>query len=141
MDNSNIYKNIILDACFRKIKNLRISFDECDDYVYGISTIIDVGGSDYRKYAQIMKSCNLIILRMIPFLIQELFDAYKIQVEWHVFERKNARIYYYDSDTTWDEYELMESTSDAYVFTTDHISNKRILFIFKEYGINNSFPH
>ena len=61
MKNTDIYEYIMMTGCFNRMKSLRNSWRDEKDKKYGLATIMDVGGDDYRSYSFVMKRCEAII--------------------------------------------------------------------------------
>ena len=60
MDNSAIYENIMMTGCFNRLKAIRDGWSDDNKKVYGLATIIDIGGGDYESYNYIMNQCRYI---------------------------------------------------------------------------------
>lgn len=141
MDNTKIYEDIMLTTCFNKLKAIRDGWSEDKGSKYGLATIIDIGGADYRSYDFIMDKCESIILEMIPYVVMELLKAYDIKTQWYQFKRNDARIYYYDGQNEyWKDYFEQSNNQTVFAFSCEDNVHTGILFIFKEFGLGNQLP-
>lgn len=138
MDNSTIYENIIMSACFNRLKAIRNSWSG-DKKEYGLSTIIDIGGSDYRSYSFIMKQCHSIIVEMIPYLVKELMKSYEIEAQYYEIIQNDAHVYSVKRNENWPDYVEQSNRKSILAFTCKGDS-KEGLYVFKEFGIGNHIP-
>lgn len=140
MDNSKIYKEILLNGCFNKMKSIRNAWsDNKKESVYGLPSIIDIGGSDYRSYAFIMKQCESLIYEMIPYLVIELMRAYNITAQFYKIIQNDAHIYSVSENENWPDYVEQSNRKQVFAFSCKG-DQKEGLYIFKEFGIGNRIP-
>lgn len=140
MNTIEVYENIILTSCFSRLKSIRNGWIENKTNKYGLATIIDIGGEDYRSYDFIMERCEAVVLEMIPYLIMELLKAYSIKASWYQVKRNDAHIYSVNDTENWPDYVEQGNKQPVFAFSCDDESHKGILYIFKEYGIGNHLP-
>lgn len=140
MNTTEVYENIILTSCFSRLKSIRNRWREDKADKYGLATIIDIGGEDYRSYDFIMDRCEAVVLEMIPYLIMELLKAYGIKASWYQIKRTDAHVYSVNDTENWPDYVVQGNKQPVFVFSCDDATHKGILYIFKEYGIGNHLP-
>lgn len=140
MNTTEVYENIILTSCYSRLKSIRNSWKENKTNKYGLATIIDIGGEDYRSYDFIMDRCEAVVLEMIPYLIMELLKAYSIKASWYQIKRNDAHIYSVNDTENWPDYVEQGNRQPVFAFSCDDEAHKGILYIFKEYGIGNHLP-
>lgn len=139
MDNSTIYENIMMTECFNRLKAIRNSWNDDDKKVYGLATIIDIGGRDYRSYNFIMDQCHSIIIEMIPYLVMELMKVYGISVQYYEINQNDAHVYSVKENENWPDYVEQSNRKKVFAFTCKGDS-KEGLYVFKEFGIGNHIP-
>lgn len=139
MDNSVIYENIMMTIGLNRIKAIRDRWDSDKMQPNGLSTIIDIGGNDYRSYRYIMEQCHDVILDVIPDLIVELMKAYNISAQFYGIEQKEAHIYTVKDNGKWSDYVGQSNSKNILVFVYKGDS-KEGLYVVKEYGMGNQFP-
>lgn len=140
MNTTEVYESIMLTSCFSRLKTIRNGWREDKADKYGLATIIDIGGEDYRTYDYIMERCESAVLEMIPYLIMELLKAYNIKSSWYQIKRNDAHIYSVNEKENWPDYVEQGNRQSVFAFSCDDEAHKGILYIFKEYGIGNHLP-
>lgn len=140
METKNIYENLIMTSCFNRLKAIRNSWNEDAGDRYGLATIIDIGGEDYRSYSFIMKRCEDIILEMIPYLAMELLKAYGIKSHWYQIKRNDAHVFAVNDKENWPDYVKQSNHQAVFAFSCEDAEHKEILYIFKKYGIDERLP-
>lgn len=140
MKNTDIYEYIMMTGCFNRMKSLRNSWRDEKDKKYGLATIMDVGGDDYRSYSFVMKRCEAIIKEMIPYLIIELLKAYNYSTQWYEINKEDAHVFSVSDDEDWKEYLKQHNKQRVFAFSCDDKAHKGILYVFKEFGIGNRLP-
>lgn len=139
MDNSAIYENIMMTGCFNRLKAMRDGWSDDNKKVYGLATIIDIGGGDYESYSFIMDQCHSIIVEMIPYLVIELMKAYGIKAEYYVINQNDAHVYSVKENENWPDYVEQSNRKKVFAFSCKG-GAKEGLYIFKEFGIGNHIP-
>ena len=139
MRNSAIYENIIMTGCFNRMKALRNGWSD-ERKNYGLATIMDICGDDYRSYSFVMERCESIIAEMIPYLIMELLKDYGYRTRWYKVNREDAHVYSVKDDVDWKEYVGQHNKKRVFAFSCDDESHRGILYVFKDYGIGNQLP-
>ena len=139
MDTSSIYENIMMTGCFNRLKAIRNGWKTEDEKAYGLATIIDIGGTDYRSYDFIMKECNPIIIEMIPYLVMELMKAYEITAQFYEIKQNDAHVYSVKENENWPDYVEQSNRKDIFAFSCKGDA-KEGLYVFKEFGIGNRIP-
>ena len=129
MDNTNIYENYIMVTCFSRLKAIRNSWNEEMGDKYGLATIIDIGGPDYRSYDFIMNRCKSVIQEMIPYLIMELIKSHGIKTHWYQIERNDAHIYSVSENEKWPDYVEQSNRQKVFAFSCEDDAHKGILYM------------
>ena len=139
MDTSSIYENIMMSGCFNRLKAIRDGWKDSDRNTYGLATIIDIGGADYRSYDFIMKQCNSIIIEMIPYLVMELMKVYEISAQFYAINQNDAHVFSVKENENWPDYVEQSNRKKIFAFSCKGDA-KEGLYVFKEFGIGNHIP-
>ena len=130
----------MLEYYFCELKSLRNQWDETPRVNYhGISSIVDLGGQDYRQYDFIMKTSNEFLFDMIADIIKALLKEYKIPVKYYGIRMSDCDMYYVGDKKRLMNHGPLQIEKKILAFSrTD--KSKNILYIFKEYGLNKHIP-
>lgn len=125
MDN-HIYEEVRTKA-LNRIKHVRNAYSSRTEQLNPIinaainSTFFDIGGADYSEYSFIMKEVERHSDAMLSDLIYRLLDEYKFKVTPVHIDNHN-----------YDETPILSFTH--------YEGHKKILYLFKRFGINHSLP-
>ena len=140
MDNTNIYEELLLNKCFNKIKSKRNCWTSGENTTNGPAAIIDIGGADYGMYKSIMEQCKTIIVETILLLIVRLLEAYSVETKYCIFFRENVHIYLDSNHKVLPDFIKQNNMQKVLIFSCNDEKHKGVLYIFKEFGINNNLP-
>lgn len=139
MNSETIYKEAT-DIFLKKIRHLRDQWEEEGIRVNGLSSILDVTGSDYEQYEYIMQECVKTSYSYIYTIIDYLLKLNQIPVQYYAFSKEKNIIYFAGT-----EKKLADSINDPgteqqiYSFRrTDTKDN--VVYVFKEFGVANRLP-
>lgn len=140
MKDASIYENLMMTECFNRFKMLRNNWNPDKNKGYGLATIMDIGGADYRSYSFLMEKCESILIEMIPTIVSELLKAYNYSPHWYSISREDAHVYYFNDDKKWGDYVPQSKKQRVFAFSCDDEAHKGILYVFKKFGIRNHLP-
>lgn len=140
MDTRHVYEKLMLDFYFKKMKYIRNQWSEnASGQFTGIDSLVDIGGSDYRRYDSIMRSCENIVFEMLADVVRELIKEYGIPVKYYDLRTSAADLYYVGQDKHWQDYIDQRDEREILAFSrTDKY--KDVLYIFKQFGIGKRIP-
>ena len=140
MESKEIYEKIMMDYHFNKMKYFRDRWDAKKDRgKYGIETLIDVAGEDYKQFQFIMKSCNKIVFEMLDEVIAALIQRYEIPVKYYDLRCDDSDAYYIGEKRNSIDHMEQHNERRILAFSRTDVYTD-ILFVFKEYGVGKRIP-
>ena len=139
INSEEIYKEET-DAFLKKIRHLRDQWEDDDIRRNGLFSILDVTGNDYEQYEYIMQESVKASYSYIYKIVDDLIGLYQIPVQNYKILKVNGT-FFYEGEEKKLTASVVDSRSQHFFYSlrrTDKEEN--ILYVFKEYGINNRLP-
>lgn len=136
-----IYDELLFD-CFNGIKQLRDqwSFNYDGDPRLHVGTFNNVGGSDFEHYRLVVSESNNNIKKALIGIVRRLLQEFEYRVDYVRIDKQDVTVCYINGINTPIPMSHCNDESILAFVATDN-TGRRILYIFKEYGINNRFPN
>lgn len=132
----------LLSGCFNRIKQLRDqwSFNQDGDPRLRVGLFSNVGGRDYEQYRFLVNESNNRIKNALSGIICLLLQEFEHYVDFVRIDKKDTTEYYFAGvDNQIDRAHCNDETILAFV--APEKNGRRILYIFKEFGIKNRLPN
>lgn len=136
-----IYDELLSD-CFNGIRQLRDqwSFNRDSDLRLSVGIFNNVGGSDFEQYRFVVNESNNSIKKALIGIVCRLLQEFEYCVDFIRIDKKDITVCRFAGIA--DPIPMPHCNDEtilSFVFSDNN--GRRILYIFKEYGINNRFPN
>lgn len=132
----------LLSGCFNGIKQLRDqwSYKQDGDPLLRVGPFNNVGGSDYEHYRFVVNESNNNIKKALIGIICRLLQEFEHHVDFVRIDKQDITVCYFAGvNNPIPMSHCNDETILAFVATEKN--GRRILYVFKEFGINNRFPN
>lgn len=134
MDNSKLYEDIMLNRYFNRLKSVRNQWDNLKEN-QNIVHCLDVCDDDCKMFEFVMEESRKLTYEMLGVIVGQLLNKYHIYGKKYQVKRDKAYFYLVAENKVWPEHISQGRDYEEILYSIDDV-----LYVFKEYGLNNRMP-